>query len=234
MIEKRNILKTILFRFSRIRNLVRISLSDCVNIGGFSYGQQGNHPLIRVFSEFDQNTGFDYTTSSLVDFYAKNQFQNFPVLFCKSNSQNENERSFIPPWGGGKVVNVHNEFEHWIGPKTNEEIDCLLTHLHTIYQVVKEGRFHPLLTVDGFIRVHKLAGETKNKYLVVGGQKRSAILSHCGRKKVFALLQPKDDNYPGNMPAVINVKNVDRWANVVNHMYTREEAVEFFNFYMQA
>ncbi len=40
-------------------------------------------------------------------------------------------------------------------------------------------------------------------------------------------------DYPGNRPAVVDIKDVDYWPNVSNGLYTKENAMAFFNEYFE-
>ena len=204
-------------------------MDDFVNFGAFSYSKKLWHPLNAVLNEFDAGTGFDHRTSILSKFYATyNLNGNKGFLPVHSGHWNSVIITYIPPWGGGKETNHSNDFEHWIGPKTPEQIDNFLKNFHELYLKIKKEGYKPLKYKDGFLRVIILRNVRKTKFLVVGGLKRSSILSHCGYKKVWVRLQYPSKNFPGNMPSVVDVKDLDNWPHVINGLYTKKDAMAFF------
>lgn len=211
-----------------------VKVDDLVNIGGFSYSRKQWHPFNAVLNEFDNGKGLDHKTSILSKFYANyNLIENKGFLSVHENNWDSIKIAYIPPWGGGKRVNANNEFEHWIGPKSPEQIDTFLKYFEKLYHKIKKERYRPIKNADGFVRVLVLKKESKVKYLVVGGQKRSSILSHCGYKKIWVRLQYAHRDYPGNMPTVVNIKDLNYWPNVSNGLYTKENAMAFFNEYFE-
>jgi hypothetical protein len=210
-----------------------VRLDDCVNIGGFDYSNKDEHPLLAVLQEFDQGKSNSHKDSILTRFY--NEYtcnkHNWPLSVGQKVGLKEIE--YIPPWGGGKKVDPRNDFEHWIGPKTNDQIDAFLKYFKKLYDYIKVYKYRPMRNIRDLIWVHKLVGYEKTKFLVVGGQKRSSILKHCGFKKATVLLQSGGDVYPLNMPSVINVREVAQWRNVKNNKFTNKEATDFFEQYFK-
>lgn len=212
-----------------------VKVDDLVNIGAFSYSKKYWHPFNAVLNEFDIEKGLDHQTSVLSEFYAKydlNEKQGFLMAHNKG-SWDSIKTAYVPPWGGGKKVNPNNDFEHWIGPKSPKQIDKFLKYFKDLYYKIKREGYRPLKNGDGFVRVIVLRKNSKVKYLVVGGQKRSSILSHCRYKRIWARLQYQHRDYPGNMPAVVDIRDVDYWPNVSNGLYTKENAMAFFNEYFE-
>lgn len=215
----------------------RVSLAytdDLVNIGAFSYSQKRFHPFNAVLDEFDLGKGDDHITSVLSRFYERYYLaEERGFLPVHKGVWHSTRTVFIPPWGGGKTVDPGNDFEHWIGPKSPDQINRFLRYFKGLYMKIRKEGYRPFINRDGLVRVIKLKKGDKVRLLVVGGQKRSSIISHCGYSKVWVRLQYKFKDYPGNMPPVVDLVEVDSWPNVVNGLYTRDDAIAFFNEYFR-
>jgi hypothetical protein len=212
-----------------------VNIDKCVNIGRCSFGSEYSNYLLAVLRQFDQGIGFDHRTSILNVYYKNCSIYNQPGIFLTLQGQEKHKslvRKYIPPWGGGKTVDPRNSFEHWIGPKTLQQIDYFLLDYKKLYERIKKDGYKILQQRFDMIKVHKLVSKNTSKYLVTAGQKRCAILKHCGHKWILVMLSPPGDIYPDNMPPTIDVCNVEKWSNVKSGLFTKRQAINFLSQYL--
>ena len=118
----------------------RVPVASFTNLGAFSYGQdEGWHPYTAVLRQIDADAELSAGGSVLRDFYQQftpgTESGFLPVHL--DDQWRSIKTCYLPPWGGGKIVNHEDWFEHWTGPKSENSTICLFNKLKSLYVRIK-------------------------------------------------------------------------------------------------
>lgn len=217
---------------SRFQQLQDIPIDKCVNFLAFTFAQHGWHYYTATLREYDRHGKLPLHNTILHQYHRHYQPTTLSTILPPGSTPTFNPPIGIYPWGndkaklapiGGRPLNLHAS--PGVGPSTDALVEKDYHHLIHLYQWLQYIGYRPWLAADGFITgtiLRKTNGDWR--FLVNGGNRRCAILSHLGRSTVTAWQSP--DYVP-----CIREEDVNSWHHVRLGHCPRHEALLYFNAY---
>lgn len=217
------------YRFREWRYVV--PLDQVVGRPCFGYGPRAWHPFVASVRELMAKPKTTYEESKLCRFYERFQ----PTTIAEAQF----------PAGGVPCsyltrLPAHTLFEPWLlreppfddptdpacrppgsplfGPLSREAGAGVYRRLIAAYESIRRYGYRPDLFPRGWIGIVVLRHEGGERYLVIHGQHRAAVLSALGRETIEVRIQ-------SGMPPVIDSADVDRWPHVAFGRLSPECAV---------
>lgn len=193
----------------------------------FGYGPQSWHPLKAACEELIADIDASYETSILRKFYAT--FQPKTVA----------EAHHLTDAGPLEELPAERLFEPWslprppfddpfhsmtpsgtpvFGPRSDEAGEVEWQRLRRSVTSIRDYGYQPRLFPLGRINVTVLRFEGEERYLVMHGLHRTAVLSAMGQDRIEVGIDDRN-------PWIISEEEVDRWPYVRSGFVTRDLAI---------
>lgn len=231
------------FIFDRSR-IFTVSLDDCVDEFGNSFGKNGNHFFIQALK-----SGEDYNSLSnfLIEYYASNHILSFnEEIGHKISSANGN--MYFCPWEKDRVRPLKKFLNsHKVGPTDKNAIPLIIKRLQSVLNKIKEKNIPAWRLLDGCPRVIEIINDqNKVRYLVRDGNHRLSVFSYLGIESVkvcfeeehwrpskfycwiYKIIKKQKFVLNQNHLRIVSVKDVDSWPHVKSGLVQRNEALIFF------
>lgn len=213
-----------------------VPIAKCRNIIQQKYDDDEN-PFVRTACLLIESNR-EGAAAILRDYYARNQPDSLYACFYHSRltetafdakSKQHLPYLIIPPWDAMRRRNpgriAHKKSVHpLIGPHNDAEILFHLDRLQAVSESVKQHGYQP--NIFGHIQGHVLDRGDDAVFVVTSGKHRAAVLAAMGMERIPV-------SFKRNMPQAFCLGQSSYWPNVVNAMYSLEEAESIFNGFFQ-
>jgi len=170
----------------------------------------------------------------LRDYYDGNQPESLYECFYHSRltgigfealSKQRSPKLIIPPWDAMRRRNLERipkktRVHPMIGPQSEEVISLHLDRYQAVGESIERHGYQP--NFFGHIQGHVLDRGDDAVFVVTSGKHRVAVLAAMGMERIPV-------SFKRNMPQSFCLGQSSYWPNVVNSMYSLEEAESIFN-----
>ena len=209
-----------------------VPIAKCRNIIQQRYDWDEN-PFVRSASELIASNRKG-AAAILRDYYAKNQPESLYACFYHSQlaeidfearSKHQSPYLIIPPWDAMRRRNLERiadkkRVHPLIGPQNDAVISAHLDRFQAVSESIKQHGYQP--NFFGHIQGHVLDRGDDAVFVVTSGKHRVAVLAALGLESIPV-------SFKRNMPHSFCLGQSSYWPNVVNEMYSLEEAEFIFN-----
>jgi len=205
------------------RQLVRVPLEICTNVLGFSYSRNGWHYYTALLREFDEHQDHSVGSAFLYGFYELYRPETFPQFIVPPGYSLTRTPSLMDtPWFRLTIDHTCDDV-HQCGPRSSSAIDADVRRMWLLYEKFRAEGYRPFRSRDGFIRGFFLVRNSgERRFIVTGGQRRCAVLSHLGYKSAWMKLQP-------GYPHYVRESEVDNWKMVSSGQWSKSDALAYFD-----
>jgi len=220
---------------NREKELVDIDLDICINSFGFSYSQNGWHPVTAFLNEIAAEQSLVFSKESV--FYKFYEMYR-PINMLHLVEDNYPTVKFAPPvginpWGGfsreemrigGKPL---TETSWLCGPLDNNSIELNIKRTTDLLRSMSRYGYTPWFPTHSFVEGCFLEKENGDRrFVVIHGKHRVAVLSYLGFDNIFARYAPESEK-------VIKESQVHQWYYVQKNLCSVEDALAYFNAYFE-
>ncbi len=234
--------------FQRVEVIAEVPMNKGRGLPQFSWGADGTHPFVQAATAGLRHDSTDAARnairSSLADFYDSYQPRNLFEVFWPSG-ESPGKLSGYPawsvmmPWQGGDDVHswtqkvretVQKEGRRgrrrltvedgwsWSGPVSSEKLDLEAQRLAKTLRGIERKGYRRHDGFDGDIRA----------ILLIDSAGGWAWQSFAGQHRVAALSALDAETATVRFSGLVRKTDVQVWPQVVNGLYTPEQAVEIF------
>lgn len=213
--------------------IVEVPIDICMNPLGFSFGPGGWHHLVALLKEYDQNPYLHPEESVLYRFYQKYQPLDMGELLDQIGySPSFRPPFFVYPWGSFKASTYYKgatpknqRNSRFSGPADEWRLNTDFCQTIRLYQQIKKEGYRPWIRdFIGGVFLQSASGE--QRYVVLDGNHRVAVLAHLGMRQVRTA-------YLKGHFKIIHELEVDEWHYVRNGMCSRADALAYFHAFFQ-
>jgi len=218
-------------------HIFEADLEKCRSLNGFGYTGQAWDHFAATLKEVLENPEITYEESTLRRFYEAFQPQN-----RKDHYFGEEKGDLAPldrgwtllPWMETKnrQLNPVKSPEsrpggnHHYGPNTDDFGSREFGKLKKTYRMIGKRGYLPEIFPDGYILGYILKDGDDYRLLICEGQHRAAVMGLLGYETCKVKFSP--DQLP-----VVDIKHIDKWAQVKSGLYTKELAEKAFRYYFE-
>lgn len=183
-----------MIKFYTLGNLVRLLTSpffqyeinpkDASTIFGSKFEGGWNH-IIETLKEYDKNPNIDFKDTTL--YYFLKYFKPKSISDLVDHNTKNKLKMFCFPWGKAnkKLGKKNIQNSRFCGPSSDDFIESEFKNIINLYLKLKKNGYKPYTYPNSHIIGTWLINKQGNSvFLVLGGNHRTAVLSHLGLKKI--------------------------------------------------
>ncbi len=209
-----------------------VPIAKCRNIIQQKYDGDENPFVLSARELIASNR--EGAAAILRDYYDRNQPESLYACFYHSRlteidfeakSKRHPPTLIIPPWDAMrrrnlKRIELKKAVHPLIGPKNDDEIARQLDRYQAVCESIKQHGYQP--NFFAHIQGHVLDRGDDAVFVVTSGKHRVAVLAAMGMERIPV-------SFKRNIPQSFCLGQSSYWPNVVNSMYSLEEAESIFN-----
>ena len=214
--------------------ILEVEVNKCVDSYGAGYVDDWHH-FVEFLKEYEENPEISYQDSILKGYYDEFKPRHLEeALFNALGRASKLNRGWIEyPWihdknqkvvFGNKLKDTRPGGNHNFGPNTEEFGTNEFNRLLVLYNLLKKNDYHPEIFTDGYVSGYLLIKEDDYRFVVTEGQHRIACLAALGYNKIRCRFSTRSE-----YPKIVDYKNIKKWPQVENGVYSRNLAQRVFN-----
>jgi len=165
-----------------------LSLDDCCNFFGCSFGKKGWHHLVETILQIDNNPSISLSDTILFKYHSR--FKPYGIADCVTKRNLMFKPPWgIYPWGSFKYGNIEEPTNRhrtrFCGPSSSELVEKEFNQIVYLYNKLKVEGYNPWSHGNSHISGVMLKNKNrKSKMVIVQGNPRLAALSALGYDRV--------------------------------------------------
>lgn len=230
--------------------LLRLPTTCGVTMPAFRLDGENCHPFVSILRRLPPIDNADFScdvaqlSGAMAEFYEQYQPENALALLGISDISSSNLQSFpayasVLPWdhatpeqearakiksvreenvGAGADIGIEDGWA-WSGPVSAQKLSVEATRLLGVFRSIQKNGYQRSNGADGDISAS----------LLIGNDMRIVWQSRVGQHRAMSLAALNYEEIPVRVTRIVKRDNVETWANVVNGVFSKAQALAVFD-----